>query len=99
MTRGRAGWREMESPARLCRPSRQASRGHPRGKPGFSTFESGYGRETDSPLEGTGFEPSVPLAGRGRSGLSCKGHRYAACLDRACNTVMTVAMTRAGLKM
>src|SRR6267143_6106859 len=50
----------MESPARLCRPSRQASRGHPRGKPGFSTFESGYGRETDSPLEGTGFEPSVP---------------------------------------
>src|SRR5438128_4816473 len=34
---------------------------HPRGKPGFSTFESGCGRETDSPLEGAGFEPSVPL--------------------------------------
>ena len=25
-----------------------ASRAHPRGKPGFSTFESGCGRETDS---------------------------------------------------
>src|SRR5438046_10381470 len=45
---------------RLCRPGRQASRAHPRGKPGFWTFESGCGRETDSPLEGTGFEPSVP---------------------------------------
>ena len=45
---------------RLCRPGHQASRAHPRGKPGFSTFESGCGRETDSPLEGTGFEPSVP---------------------------------------
>src|SRR6202023_1990364 len=30
-------------------------------KPGFSTLESSSGRETDSPLEGTGFEPSVPL--------------------------------------
>jgi hypothetical protein len=56
-----AGWREMESSARLCRPDRQAVRAHPRGKPGFSTFESGCGRETDSPLEGAGFEPSVPL--------------------------------------
>ena len=49
-------------PARLCRPGRQASRAHPRGKPGFSTFESGCGRETDSLLEGDGFEPSVPGA-------------------------------------
>src|SRR3984893_13400212 len=49
-------------PARLCRPGRQASRGHPRGKPGFSTFESGCGRETDCLLEGDGFEPSVPGA-------------------------------------
>src|SRR3984893_2329965 len=47
-------------PARLCRPGRQASRAHPRGKPGFSTFESGCGRETDCLLEGDGFEPSVP---------------------------------------
>src|SRR5207237_3905456 len=46
---------------RLCRPGRQASRAHQRGKPRFWTFESGCGRETDSPLEGTGFEPSVPL--------------------------------------
>jgi hypothetical protein len=29
----------MESPARLCRPGRQASLAHPRGKPGFSTLE------------------------------------------------------------
>jgi len=35
-------------------------RAHPRGKPGFSTLETGCGRETDSPLEGDGFEPSVP---------------------------------------
>src|SRR5207237_7465371 len=47
-------------PARLCRPGRQAGRAHPRGKPGFSTFESGCGRETDCLLEGAGFEPSVP---------------------------------------
>ena len=53
-------WRDIETPVRLCRPGRQASRAHPRGKPGFSTFESGCGRETDSPLEGDGFEPSVP---------------------------------------
>jgi hypothetical protein len=49
-----------KQPARLCRPSRQASRAHPRGKPGFSTYESGLRRETDSPLEQAGFEPSVP---------------------------------------
>jgi hypothetical protein len=36
------------------------ARAHPRGKPGFSTFEGGCGRETDSLLEGAGFEPSVP---------------------------------------
>ena len=34
-----AGWRENGSPARLRRPSRQASSAYPRGKPGFSTFE------------------------------------------------------------
>jgi hypothetical protein len=50
----------LESPARLCRPRRQTSRAHPRGKPGFSTLERGCGRETDSLLEGEGFEPSVP---------------------------------------
>src|SRR5271166_4360721 len=47
-------------PARLCRPARQASRAHPRGKPGFLTYENGFGRETDSPLERDGFETSVP---------------------------------------
>src|ERR1700738_703767 len=45
---------------RLCRPGRQAGRAHPRGKPGFWTFESGCGRETDSLLEETRFELSVP---------------------------------------
>jgi hypothetical protein len=38
-------------------PSPQASLAHPRGKPRFSTLESGCGRETDCPLEGAGFEP------------------------------------------
>src|SRR5882724_3340386 len=47
---------------RLCRPGHQASRAHPRGKPGFWTFEIGCGRETDSPLEERRFELSVPLA-------------------------------------
>jgi hypothetical protein len=53
-------WRAMESPARLCRPGRQASLAHPRGKPGFSTLSSGCGRETDCPQEGGGFELPVP---------------------------------------
>ena len=34
-------------PSRLCRRGRQASRAHPRGKPGLSTFEGGCGRETE----------------------------------------------------
>ena len=45
---------------RLCRPGRQANRAQPRGKPGFSTLDDSSGRETDSPLEGDGFELSVP---------------------------------------
>jgi len=40
------------SPSQLPRPARKA---------GFSTFESGCGRETGCRLEGDGFEPSVPL--------------------------------------
>ena len=32
----------------------------PTWKPGFSTYESGFRRETDSPLEQTGFELAVP---------------------------------------
>jgi len=61
---------------RLCRPGHQASRAHPRGKPGFWTFEIGCGRETDSPLEESGFELLVPRIAssmrraRGRSGWS-----------------------------
>ena len=49
--------------ARLRGPGRQANRAQPHGEPRFSTFESGCGRETDSPLEGGGFEPSVPREG------------------------------------
>ena len=59
-------------PARLCRPGRQASRAHPRGKPGFSTLESGCGRETDCLLEEAGFEPSVPIA-EGDASQVCSG--------------------------
>jgi hypothetical protein len=50
---------ETYIPASL--PTRSPS--HPRKparKAGFSTFESGFGRETDCLLEGDGFEPSVP---------------------------------------
>jgi len=68
--------RETESPARLCRPGRQASRAHPRGKPGFWTFESGCGRETDSLLEGTGFEPSVPLLRKALLGVANRRRRH-----------------------
>jgi hypothetical protein len=50
----------IETPCASLPTGRQASRAHPRGKPGFSTCENGFGRETDSPLEEEGFEPSVP---------------------------------------
>jgi hypothetical protein len=41
-------------------PGHQASRAHPRGKPGFSTLKCVAGEETDSLLEGIGFELTVP---------------------------------------
>ena len=53
----------LTRPTSLCRPRRQLSRAHPRETPGFSTYEGGCGRETDSPLEEAGFEPSVPPEG------------------------------------
>ena len=40
------------------------------GKPGFLTYESGFGRETDSPLERTGFELSVPRCDLNAAGLT-----------------------------
>ena len=46
--------------ARLCRPRRLPHPARPREKPGFSTWEGEIPRDTDSPLEGDGFEPSVP---------------------------------------
>ena len=39
-------------PARLCRPGSPSQLPRPARKAGFSTFESGCGRETDSHLEG-----------------------------------------------
>ena len=45
----------MRSPSHLRKPARKA---------GFSTFESGCGRETDCLLEGNGFEISVPRQDR-----------------------------------
>ena len=42
-----ADWHELENPARLRRPGRQTSRADARGKPRFSTFEGGRGRETE----------------------------------------------------
>jgi hypothetical protein len=56
-----AGWRDLETPCASLPTRSPSQRPQPRGKPAFLTFESGCGRETDSPLEGTGFEPSVPL--------------------------------------
>ena len=50
-----AGWRYLETPARLCRPGRQASRAHLRGKPGSRPSKAAPGerrtlrwREPDS---------------------------------------------------
>jgi hypothetical protein len=71
----------LTRPTSLCRPRRQLSRAHPRETPGFSTYEGGCGRETDSPLEGGGFEPSVPLYGEfgalGRVRRDPRRHREA----------------------
>jgi hypothetical protein len=76
-------------PARLCRRGRQAGRAHPLGKPGFSTYESGCGRETDCPLEGDGFEPSVPREGN-----------YAARLppDRGCQVALDSPLEEGGFE-
>src|SRR6516164_1425946 len=53
---------------------------HPARKAGFSTFESGCRRETDSPLEGGGLEPSVPRSGHRRLGrLICCSREFPRC--------------------
>src|SRR5271165_3399042 len=59
--------RHVTRHARLCRPRRLPHPARPREKPGFSTWEGEIPRDADSPLEGTGFESSVPLWRRGRS--------------------------------
>ena len=50
----------LTSPARLCRPRRQLSRAHPRETRGSRPAAARFVRDTDCPLEGGGFEPSVP---------------------------------------
>jgi hypothetical protein len=52
-----ADWRDLVAPC-VSLPTRSPSQ--PRTKPGFPPLESSSGRETDSALEGDGFEPSVP---------------------------------------
>ena len=49
--------------ARLCRPGCHASCAHPRGKPGFSTYESGLGRDRLS-----AGEKEIRTIGSGASG-------------------------------
>jgi len=50
----------LTSPARLCRPCRLAGPAHAAATAGFSIQEGEIPRDTDSPLEGDGFELSVP---------------------------------------
>jgi hypothetical protein len=72
----RAGLIDAMSPrhARLCRPRRLPHPARPREKPGFSTREGEIPRDTDSPLEGNGFELPVPLPiGNGFEALSEMG--------------------------
>src|ERR1700746_377471 len=51
----------LTSSARLCRPCRLAGPAHAAATAGFSIQEGEIPRETDCLLEGSGFEPSVPL--------------------------------------
>ena len=44
----------------LWRPRRLPRPAHPREKPGFWVWDGEIPRDTDFPLEGKGFEPSVP---------------------------------------
>jgi hypothetical protein len=58
-----AGWRAIETRGASL-PTRAPSQPRtPARKAGVLDFESGCGRETDSPLEEAGFEPSVPRYG------------------------------------
>src|SRR6516225_3991132 len=45
---------------RLCRPHHLPWPAHPRGKPRLSTSTRYFCERPDCPLEGAGFEPSVP---------------------------------------
>ena len=62
-----AGWRDVGGPCGSLPTAPRTQPGNPRGKPRFLTPEDKVPRETDSPLEGGGFEPSVPRLPRARS--------------------------------
>jgi hypothetical protein len=62
--------------ARLCRPRRLPHRARPREKPGFLTREGEIPRDTDSPLKGTEFEPSVPLLRKALLGVANRRRRH-----------------------
>src|SRR6516162_75747 len=51
----------LTGPTRLCRPCLPAEPAHAAATAGFSILEGEIPGETDCLLEGTGFEPSVPL--------------------------------------
>src|SRR6516164_8296634 len=53
-------WRDVDDPARLCRPCRLAGPAHPAATAGFSIQKGEIPRETDCLLEGSGFELPVP---------------------------------------
>jgi hypothetical protein len=55
-----AGWSDIGVPCGSLPTAPKTQPGNPRGNPGFLTHEDKVPRETDSPLEGDGFEPSVP---------------------------------------
>src|SRR5271169_4381840 len=54
----------------LCRPHRLPRPAHPREKPGFWVWDGEIPRDTDSPLEGTGFELAVPRDSPGAEPIS-----------------------------
>jgi len=77
----------------------QAAKGAriPARKPGFSTFKRECGRETDSPLEGDGFELPVPGCWgpiRFAADSLPQGTGPARCVSRACFPVPRFSLQR-----
>src|SRR5262249_1763502 len=66
----------LTSPVRLCRPCRLAGPAHAAATAGFSIQEEEIPRETDCLLEGTEFEPSVPLLRKPLLGVANRRRRH-----------------------